>query len=145
MISETQAVNCVKLNMHPDGGIVSQPSKRGIFFCRHPWVPNRLGSACTVTFLPFTPNLRANCLTWHTCLPEGGWFSRRTSTLVWARTSYSLVEVCSPLHRIVAVAHTPQGRIWVMDGRPNEVGKLDIRIGRLSSCKCLVADIISRL
>ena len=63
--------------------------------CRHSLILNRLDSACTGTLLPFTLNPQATCLTRLTCSPEGGSFSRRTSTLVWAQTSYSLVEVRS--------------------------------------------------
>jgi len=37
MIPETQAVNCVKLNMYPDGGIVSRPLRRVKFFADALW------------------------------------------------------------------------------------------------------------
>jgi hypothetical protein len=57
------------------------------------------------------PNLRAICLTWRTCLREGEWFLRRTSTLVWALISYSRVEVGSCGIEAVAMAYYIQVRI----------------------------------
>ena len=110
-------VNYVKLNMYPDGGIVS--SLLSLFLCLSSINTPRLAFGYMGMYLPFIHRTNRNCLTWHMSLLVDAWNTPRINISGSAAISSSLEEV----------------KIWVEDGKQRGVVKRNIEIGSSSSCK----------